>query len=83
MTFAERVSLRFMLPSPLPESTHSILKQELFRNYRGTYAGKKKTGRAGDLEPELCAKANARTRPVDVAVNIVLGKLRALNGDHH
>lgn len=34
-------------------------------------------------EPELCAKANARTRPVDVAVNIVLGKLRALNGDHH
>lgn len=44
---------------------------------------KKQTGRAGDLEPELCAKANARTRPVDVAVNIVLGKLRALNGDHH
>lgn len=44
MTFTEGVSLRFMFP-PLPESTLTILKQELFMNYRGTYTearGKKK-----------------------------------------
>lgn len=50
-------------PPTLTESTHSILKQELFMNYRGMYTGNKKK-RKKDLKPELFAKANARTRPV-------------------
>lgn len=35
MTFTEGVGLRFMFPLS-PESTLSILKQELFRNEKGT-----------------------------------------------
>lgn len=71
-------------PQPNPptttESTHSILKQELFMNYRGMYTGKKKEKRfkAWAVRQSECTHTTG-----DVAVNKTPGKLQAPDGDHH
>lgn len=71
------------VPPPVPESTLSILKQELFMNHRGTYAGKEKKRRThtqSGLKPELFSRASA---PGGRAVNKKPGMVQAPNGDHH
>lgn len=95
MTFTEGVSLRFMFP-PLPESTLTILKQELFMNYRGTYTearGKKKKEeeinkfKKGARTPlrfraqAVCQSGCAHTSS-DVAVNKMWGELQAPHADY-